>query len=159
MKKLVIAVSIIIFALSQATILNHISFFNVKPDLLLISVIMAGLFFPAGWAISFSMLSGVLKDITCVNTFGLYTVLFFCYSLLIIKLSRQISFDNDYVKLALVVIVVLLNDIAIRLTFLFLGNPVSPGIFLRILFIDSLYTAVVFPLVLKLARNFSLINE
>lgn len=159
MKKLIFAASIVISALLQTTILNRISIFNVKPDLLLICVIIASLFFSAGWAAFFSILAGALKDITCVNTFGLFTLLFFIFSFLIIKLSRKISFDNDYVKLALVVILVLLNGIVMRLLFLMSGKFISLGIFLRIVTVDSLYTAFVFPLVLSLARNFSLINE
>jgi cell shape-determining protein MreD len=94
-----------------------------------------------------------------VNAFGIHTILFALWSLLIIKLSRKISFDNDYMKIALLAAVVLFNNIIIRLVFLFLNNFISWGIFLRITFIDSLYTVLIFPLILKFARSLSLINE
>jgi rod shape-determining protein MreD len=158
-KNLIFIAIIIIFGLLQTTILNYINIFNVKPDLLLISVIIASLFFEPGWAIFLSIFSGILKDIFSVNAFGMYTTLFFIWSFLIIKLSRKISFDNDYIKLALLSIVAILNNIIIRLIFLFLGNFISWGIFSRITLIESLYTAIIFPLALKFVRNFSLISE
>jgi rod shape-determining protein MreD len=159
MNKLKFITGIIIFALLQTAILNRLAIFSIKPDLLFISVIIASLYFSCGWAIVFSMLAGFLKDITCLNSNSLYTILFILWSFAVIKLSRKISFDNDYVKLALLVIVVMLNDIIIRLIFLFLGNFISLGIFLRIIFLDSLYTALLFPLVLNLTRKLSLVSE
>ena len=153
MKHFIFIAVIIIFGLLQTTILNCINIFNVKPDLLLISVIIASLNFQPVWAISLSIFAGILKDIFSGNAFGMHTLLFFVWSFLIIKLSRKISFDSDYIKLALLSIVVILNNIITRLIFLFLGNFISLGLFLRITFIESLYTALIFPLVLKFAKT------
>jgi hypothetical protein len=89
----------------------------------------------------------------------LNTILFFLWSILIIKLSRKISFDNNYVRLVFIFIIAILNNIVSRLIFIFLGNLVSLGLFLRITFIESLYTALIFPLALKFARNLSSISE
>ncbi|MDD4894033.1 MAG: rod shape-determining protein MreD [Candidatus Omnitrophica bacterium] len=159
MKKLIFITAIIIAGLLQATVLNYISIFNVKPDLLLSCAVIASLIFSAPWAVFFSIFSGILQDILSVNAFGIHTILFALWSILIIKLSRKISFDNDYMKIALLAAVVLFNNIIIRLVFLFLNNFISWGIFLRITFIDSLYTVLIFPLILKFARSLSLINE
>ena len=159
MKIFIFIVAIIIFALLQTTILNYVNIFNVKPDLLLISAIIASLFFQPLWAISLSIFSGILKDIFSVNAFGMNTILFFLWSFLIIKLSRKISLDSNYVCLVLVFIIAIVNNIITRLIFLFLGNSISLGLFLRITFIGSLYTASIFPLALKFARNLLSINE
>jgi rod shape-determining protein MreD len=156
MKHFIFIATIIIFALLQATILNYVNIFNAKPDLLLISVIIASLFFKPRWAISLSIFSGVLKDIFSVNVFGINTILFFLWSLLIIKLSREISFDSNYVRLVFIFIIAILNNIITRLIFLFLGNFISLGLFLRITFIGSLYTALIFPLALKFAQTLSI---
>ena len=158
MKKLIFISIIIIFVLLQATVLNYVNIFNVKPDLLLISVIIASLFFEPVWAISLSIFAGILKDIFSVNAFGMNTVLFFLWSFLIIKLSRKIIFDSNYIRLALMFIIAILNSIIVRLIFLFLGNFISWGIFLRITFIESLYTALIFLLVLKFTHTL-LISE
>lgn len=153
MKNLIFIAAIAIFALLQATVLNYVNIFNVKPDLLLISVIIASLFFEPVWAIFLSLFAGILKDIFSVNAFGLNSLLFFLWSFLIIKLSRKIIFDSNYIRLALIFVVAILNNIIVRLTFLFLGNFISLGLFLRVTFIESLYTALIFPLALKFAHT------
>lgn len=158
MKKLIFTVTVIVSALLQTTILNYVRIFNVKPDLLLISVIIASLSFAPVWAISLSIFAGILKDIFSVNVFGINTLLFFLWSLSIIKLSRKITFDNNYIRLALMSIIAILNNIIMRLLFLFLGNFISWGIFLRIMLIESLYTALTLSLILKFAHTL-LINE
>jgi len=159
MKKMIFMSAIIICGLLQATVLNYINIFNVKPDLLLISVIIASLFFKPQWAIPLSIFAGVLKDIFSVNVFGMNSILLFLWSFLIIKLSRKISFDSDYIKLALLFIAVIANNIILSLIFLFLGNFISLGLFLRITFIESLYTVLLFSFLLKFARNLSLVSD
>ena len=159
MKNFIFIAAIIIFALLQVTILNYVNIFNVKPDLLLISVIIASLYFKPLWAISLSIFAGVLKDIFSVNAFGLNSILFFLWSFLIIKLSRKISFDSNYVRLVLIFIIAIVNNIITRLIFLFLGNFISIGLFLRITFIESLYTALIFPLALKFTQTLSISEQ
>lgn len=153
MKNFIFIVIIIIFGLLQTTILNYVNIFNIKPDLLLISVIIASLFFEPIWAISLSIFAGILKDVFSLNAFGMHTILFFLWSFLIIKLSRKITLDNNYIKLVLIFIIAILNNIIIRLIFLFLGNFISLGLFLRISFIEPLYTAFIFLLVLKFTHT------
>ena len=153
MKNFIFIAIIVIFGLLQTTILNYVNIFNIKPDLLLISVIIASLFFEPIWAISLSIFAGILKDVFSVNAFGVHTILFFLWSFLIIKLSRKITLDNNYIKLVLIFIIAVLNNIIIRLIFLFLGNFISLGLFLRISFIEPLYTAFIFLLVLKFAHT------
>jgi len=157
-KKLIFISVIIIFVLLEATVLNCVNVFNVKPDLLLACVIIASLFLEPAWAIFLSIFAGILKDIFSVNAFGMNTILFFLWSLLIVRLSRKITFESNYIRLALVFIIAVLNNIVIRLVFLFLGNFISWGIFLRITFIESLYTALIFPLVLKLTHTLFVIE-
>jgi len=158
-KNLIFIAVILFFALLQATILNYLNIFNVKPDLLLTSVVIACLYLEPVQAISLSIFAGVMKDIFSVNAFGINTILFFLWSFLVIKLSREISFDSSYVRLVLIFIIAILNNIVIRLIFLFLGNFISWGIFLRITFIEPLYTALIFPLALKFAQSLLPISE
>ncbi|MBI3990850.1 MAG: rod shape-determining protein MreD [Candidatus Omnitrophica bacterium] len=153
MKKLIFFFLIIIFALLQATLLNCIDIFNIKPDLLLASVIISSLSFNPVWALSLSIFAGILKDIFSANTFGMNTILFFLWSLFIIELSRGITFDSKYIRLALIFIIAILNNIIIRLIFLFLGNLIPWGIFLRITLVESLYTALFLPLVFKFSHS------
>ncbi|MDD4981043.1 MAG: rod shape-determining protein MreD [Candidatus Omnitrophica bacterium] len=144
---------IIICALLQATALNSVSIFGVKPDLLFIGVFYASIFFGVAWAVSLSIFAGFLKDMLCVNTFGVNTLLFPLFCLILIKLSREISLDNNFIRMLSLFILVLINDIIARVIFLFWGNFISWGIFLRTTFLEALYTAVVLPLVFKAIRR------
>lgn len=158
MKQWILAFIIVISALLQATVLNCVNIFNVKPDLLLICMVISSISFAPRSAISLSIFSGLLKDIFSASTFGMYTFLFLLWSFLIIKLSRKITFDSHYIQLAIIFIIAVFNNIIIRLIFLFLGNFISWGIFLRITLIESLYTLLTALLILKFTRTF-LIND
>lgn len=148
MKALIFAFTIIILALFQAAILYYVNIFNAKPDLLLISMLMASLFFEFWPAIILSIFAGMAKDIFSANV-SLSALLFPLWSFLIIKLSKKIPLDNNYIRMALIFIIANLNGIAGILIYLFLGNFIYGGIFLRTLFFGALYTAFVFPLALR----------
>ena len=120
---------------------------------------MASLFFAPGWALFLSVFAGIIKDILSVNTFGFNSLLFFFWSFSIIKLSRSITFDTNYIRLALIFVIAVFNNIIARLASIFLGNFISWGISLRIAVIGPLYTAFIFPLALKLAKQLGFSEE
>lgn len=160
MKNRTFAFVVIASALLQATALNHLRIFSVKPDLLLCSVIFASIFFKDQEALFFSALAGILKDLLSgPSPFGIYTVLFSLSGFVIMQLSKKISLDNHPVRITCVFAVAFLNNILVRLIFFFLGNPVvSLGIFLRILFLEALYTALAWPLAHKLFKGAMSLN-
>lgn len=153
MKKGAALLIIIILAILQVTVFNYFRVFSVKPDLLLIIVVLAGLSFGLREALFFSILAGILKDIFSINAFGINTLLFPLWSFLTIKLSREVSLENNFIRAVLVFIMVVLNDIAARLINLTLGNFIPMGIFLRVTFLESLYTALVSLLVFRFMRS------
>lgn len=153
MRNWVFLLAIVIFSIFQVTILNNFRIFNVKPDLLLISVVMASLIFEFKWALLLSIFIGILKDALCINTFGINTLLFPLWAFIIIKLSKKISVDNNFIRVVFVLIITISNIIITKLMFLFLNSFVIPlGIFIRTAFIESLYTALIFPLVFKIIK-------
>lgn len=152
MKNLFFLFIIIIFALFQTTILYYINIFNAKPDLLLISVLVVSLFLKLRPAILLSICAGVLKDIFSVNAFGISTLLFPLWCALIIKLSKKISIENNYIRMALIFIIANLNEMITILVFLSLGNLIYWGVFLRTVFFGTLYTTFVLPLVLRISE-------
>ena len=153
MNKLIFLAVIFLIGLLQATILDSFKFFWVKPDLLLVSAVIASLYFNLRWAMAAACLAGLLKDITGVGAFGIYTLLFPLWSFLIIRLSKQISLEHDFMPPAVVFVTVILSSIIVRAAFLLLGAPViSLGIFLRVTLIESLYTALAFPLLFKITK-------
>lgn len=146
---LLFLIIIILAGLLQATFLNYINVFNGRPNLFIISVLIASLFFKLRWAIFLSIFSGILKDALSQNSFGINTLLFPLWSFLLMRLSKEIPLDNNFIRAVSVFILVAINDIIAMVILLFLGTPVNWGVFLRIVSIDSLYTASVLPLVFK----------
>ena len=155
MRKWILPFAIIALTVFQLTILGYFKIWQVKPDLLLTCMVMTSLIFSFDWkrAISFSIFSGALKDIFYANNFGINTLVFTLWSIAILKVSKNISIDNNFNRAILICVIAILNNIIIRLIFLFLGNPVvSLGIFLGIAILESLYTALVSPLVFKIIK-------
>jgi rod shape-determining protein MreD len=132
----------------QVTLLDSFKVLGVKPDLLLACVVIASLTFDLKWALIFSVSAGFFKDIFAAQMFGINTLLFPLWSILIIRINREISFDNDYLRLALVFVVTLAQNVVTGFTLLYLGNFVPLGIFIRIVIIEALYTTACLPLLL-----------
>lgn len=149
-RKWIFLVIIVILSIFQVTILDYFKIFDARADLFLVSIMVVSLNFGLKWALSLSIFAGILKDALSINTFGINTLLFPLWSFLIIKLSKKISLDNNFIVLAVLCIIVILNDIITRLIFSFFGHFVPMGIFLRITFLESLYTTLVLFLVLRI---------
>ena len=153
MKKWLFLFGLVILATLQLTWPVFLSFFNCKPDLLLIFALAAVFYLDFKIALVFSILAGLTKDAFLPTPLALNTILFSMWSYLVYRLSRQISTDNDVVRLVLVLTVALLNNIIIGLQILNSGNIIPVGIFLRNLIVLSVYTSALSPLVFKLAKK------
>lgn len=152
MKKLIFLSAIIAACLLEATVLNYFRVFNVKPNILLAASIIASLIFSANFALMFSIISGFLKDIFCSGQFGFNSLLFALWSFLVIRLSKKITLENNFIRLALILIAVILNSIATKFVFSYSGKIVPLGIFLRITFLESIYTLFISYFVFRAIR-------
>lgn len=150
MKKLFFFVLILSLAVIQVSIFNHFRIFSVKPDFLLISMVMASVSFPPAWAVTFSIFSGFLKDGLGTSGFGVETMLFPLWSILIIKLSRKIPLDNELIRVLVVLLAVIFNAIVSRLLLLYVGNTIPSRVFLKVIIIEPIYTAFFSVLVFKI---------
>jgi rod shape-determining protein MreD len=142
----------LILGVFQVTFLNYFRIFGVKPDLLLVAVVIAGLFLETRAAIIFGMFAGIFKDVFGVNAFGLNVILFSLWGFLSANISRKVSIDDNVTRVFLVFIIALLQNIASFLSLSLSGSFVPVGIFLRISSLGSLYTALTLPLILKIAK-------
>jgi rod shape-determining protein MreD len=145
---------IVVFCILEVTILNYFRIFGVKPDLFLIFMLLTSIVFTfeLKWALFFSIFAGILKDSLVINTFGINTLLFPLWSFLIIRLSRNILIESNFIYALLIAIVAILHDMAARMILLSLGNFIPLAVFLRIMFLESFYTALILPLVFRLAQ-------
>jgi rod shape-determining protein MreD len=153
MKNLIFLAVIIILGLLQLTFLDAFMIFNIKPDLLLISALIASLFLEKKPALALSLFAGIFKDAFGSSVFGLNCLLFCLWSFVIIRISKVISIEDNFLRMALVFMVVLLHNIVYGAILIYLGNNIPLGIILRIIFVGSIYTALVFPLVFKIIKS------
>jgi len=150
MKKIIYLFLISAAFLFQGTILDSFKVFSIKPDILLIFALAAGFYFDWGWALFFSLLCGVLKDALGANAVGINCLLFPLWSFSIVELSKKVTLDNNFICAGLIFIISVLNNILIRFLFAWLGRDIYPGIFLRITFLESFYSALTWLIIFKI---------
>lgn len=150
MKKINIFFIIVILAIFQVTTLDYLKIWDIKPDLLLIALVTVSLSFRLRLALSLSVFIGFLKDTFSINTFGLNTLLFPLWTFLIIKLSRKVVLENNFIRALLVILVIIFNNLTTRFINLIFGQSIPIGIFLRVTCLESLYTLAISFLFFKL---------
>jgi rod shape-determining protein MreD len=155
MRNFFIFFSLITLATLQLSWPEGLRFFHVKPDLLLVFTVSAVFYFDFKVALAAAVLAGLLKDTFLPAEQAINTVLFSIWSYAVFRLCRQISIENNYIRLAIILIVAVLNNIILGIHSLNSGNVIPAGIFLRNLIISSLYTGAVAPLIFKLNKKIS----
>lgn len=134
------------FVLLEATFLNAVKIFNVKPDIVLVSVIGIGVSLPFTWVLALSCFAGFLLDIFSTGAFGV-NILIMCLAAFISRrASRQLYIENKYVVVTLVLVISIVCSIIRK----GIGPPLPFGVALRYCIIEVLYTLAACPLVLKI---------
>jgi rod shape-determining protein MreD len=151
MKTKLFLILIVLFALAQATLMGYLKFFGVMPDILLAVVFIAAVSFSPKQALCLSVCAGMIKDVLSVYPVGINTLIFPLWCFIIIQLSRKISLDQRLFSSLIVGIITFCNGIITHLIFFFDGNGISLLVLLRIAVIESLYTAMILPVVFKAA--------
>jgi len=152
MKKSKYLAVIFILGLLQIAIVDQFKIFGTKPDLILIGVVIAGLFYDWKWALIFGLICGGLKDIFSVDLTAVNTVISALWGFLVVQLARHINLDLNLSRAALIFIVAVFNALAMRIFFWHSGIYVPLGIFLRTAFLDSLYTGAASLLIFKILK-------
>jgi len=154
MKKwLLILFTLIVLATLQISWPSALNFFRIKPDLLLAFVISLVFYFNFKIALVSAILAGLFKDAFLPAPMAINTILFSLWSYLTFRLSSQVSTDNNYVRLIIILIIALLNNASLGMLSLNSGSYIPAGIFLRNLFISSFYTVVLSPFIFKLTKR------
>ncbi|MDD5130077.1 MAG: rod shape-determining protein MreD [Candidatus Omnitrophica bacterium] len=153
MKNLSFLLVIIIFTILGIKWPDFLNFFYCKPDLLLVFTVSLVFYTDFKTALVFAILAGMAKDVFLPWGFAVNTICFSLWSYAVARLSRQISVEEDYIRLAIVLVVALLNNFIIGLQSVSAGNIMPPGIFLRNLIIISAYTTLLSPFVFKLTKK------
>lgn len=96
-KVITFTASIFLIALIQTTILNYISVFNVKPNLLMIFVIAVALLRGNVEGAVVGFFCGLVQDATSGSIFGLYTLLGMYTGLIIGSVNKRLYRENFFV--------------------------------------------------------------
>ena len=154
MKKwLSVLFTLIILVTLQLSWPVSLSIFNTKPDLLLIFTVSLVFYFNFKIALVAGILAGLFKDAFLPSGMAINTLLFSVWSYLTFRLSSQISTENSYVRLMIILIIAVLNNTVLGMQSLNSGNYIPAGIFLRSLLISSVYTVVLSPFIFKLTKK------
>jgi len=143
---------ILVMGLLQVTVFDVFKLFNIKPDLLLISVVIAGLSFDFFWVLVYSLIAGAFKDIFGTNTFGLNTVLFVILGYLVSKANKEISIDFFLIRILVMAVVALASGIVNASALVYFGNIIPLGVMLRSIILNTIYTTALFPIVSKITK-------
>jgi len=155
MKKwLIFLIIIVVAGLLQATILNVFRVFQVKPDILLVLVVFAGVILRPKQALLIAVCAGLMKDIFGMGEIG-YSILFFpACSFAIIKIRRNIAIENEFIYTAFVFIFTILNNLAMKIAMSLTGSYIPLGQFLKVLFLESIYNSLAAFLLFLLGRKY-----
>jgi len=143
---------IFILSIFQTAFLDRFNLFGVKPDIMLVAVVIAGLCFELRWAFFYALIAGLLKDTFSSSPHILYTILFIFLAFFISKIRRKISIDNNFMRLVLIFIVSFLCSVVIGILFSLWARFIPIGIFLRTAFLDSIFTVSVSCLAFKFLK-------
>lgn len=155
MKNLLLLLFIIILTTLELNWPGFLNFFHCQPDLLLIFMLALVFYTNFKTALIFGILSGLAKDVFLPGALALNTICFSIWSYSVYRLSRQISTEENFLRLAVVLVIALLNNLIIGIKSVAAGNIIPSGIFLRNLVIASVYTSLLSPLIFKLTKKIS----
>jgi rod shape-determining protein MreD len=153
MRNLFFLLTIIILATLGLNWPIFLNFFYCKPDLLLIFMVALVFYTDFKTALIFGILAGLAKDVFLPWSLPVNMICFGIWSYLIYRLGRQISTEENYVRLAVVLAAGLLNNFIVGLQSVSAGNIMPPGIFLRNLIVVSVYSSLLSPLIFKLTKK------
>lgn len=155
MKKLLFASIIILASILQVTLIDSFKVFNVKPDLILLSAVIASLIFEFRWSVFLCVFAGMLKDVFATGVIGINTLLFPLWCVLIARLNKEINIDDDLFRIIIAFVITFLHNTMTGLILLYLGETFPLGIFLRIVCVESIYTTLALLLIFKTSAKFT----
>lgn len=152
MKKLVISFILWALVILEATVLDRMRILSVKPDLSLAAVVTLSFFYSPPQTLAFSLLAGFLKDTLSIGPLGLNTIIFVLIGYTISRLSKKFLIESLSLRVLIISLAVLLENILAQFFLSFYGKPIPLGTFAISSFIAAFYTAIISPLIIKMIR-------
>jgi rod shape-determining protein MreD len=130
-----------VIILCEFTLFNYFRvIFNAKPDAVLVVLVYYVAFFNLGWSVVFAFLAGVFRDIFSLLPFGINAISFIVWIILAKQISRRLSVENNFIRAALLFLIIVLNNLTTQ-SFLFaLDRPVAMNVFFKSVLTESILT-------------------
>ncbi|MGD9015702.1 MAG: hypothetical protein PVI33_06745 [Candidatus Omnitrophota bacterium] len=141
---------LLIIGLLQSTTLNYFPILDVKPDAILAALIMLAPFFSLGWSVAFAFLGGLFRDIFSSLPFGFNICLSMLWVILAKQIFRRLSAENGLIRNVTLCLFIVLNNLTMQSILFMFARPLSLGIFLRIVTIESIFTLALAFLIYRL---------
>lgn len=145
-----------IIAILQSTLFNYFRIFNVKPDAILIALIVSVSFFEFKWSVIFAFLCGILRDLFSILPFGLNTIIFVLWVILAKQIYRRLSVEDKLISYTVPCMIILLNNLTLQAIFFLLGQSIALGIVVKIVLLELIFAVL---LVLPLYKIFNFLLE
>ncbi len=155
MKKLRYFLILLILILLEVSFGSWRKFLFAFPDLMLSAVIMYGFIFifRKGWLILLALASGILKEAVLAGTGGARIILYLLSGLFASYIAKKISVEHIAVRIFIVGLIVLANEIILYLiNYFFKGNQAGFFYFARVSLLTAVYSAFSLFLIEKLNK-------
>ena len=138
-KQIYTLAALFIIALMQSTFLNYFRIFNLKPDAILLALIIIAPFFSLRWSVTFAFLGGIFRDIFSILPFGINIIICVLWIILAKQIFRRLSIENNLIRIIILCLIILLNNFTMQSILFILGNPIAIGTILKIVWIESVF--------------------
>jgi len=146
-RSLIIAIFIFIAAVMQLNILQSVNFFNIRPDILLILVIFFNMHFSLRKGLIIGGICGLLKDIFSSGIFGLNLFSFIICILVLKEIKKYFYKESNSMLIFTTFLISLINSIISCVAMSAILDLTFIRPFLLIIFLESIYTALISPIV------------
>ncbi|MGI6622738.1 MAG: rod shape-determining protein MreD [Clostridiaceae bacterium] len=163
MKYRVIAASILILmgAFFQSTVLEHIEILNIRPNLLIVLMVIVSLLRSPVESAAMALLFGLTLDVLMGKTLGWYALLFFLVSIPISLINEKLYRDKILVLLTLTLgSSVFVEFMFFIIVFMFRGYEYLPFIFWTVIIPEAIYNCIlILPLFKPVATVYNFLDK
>lgn len=163
MKYRVIAAGILVLiaAFFQSTLLEHIEVFNIRPNLLIVLVVIVSLLRSPVESAVMALLLGLTMDILMGKTLGWYALLFFLVSIPISMLNEKLYRDKILVLITFTFASsMLIEFMFFIIIFMFKGYEYLPFIFWTIIIPEAVFNSIlILPLFKPVAGVYNFLDR
>ncbi len=132
---------ILLFATSlQCTLLNYFRIINIKPDIMLATLVMFSFFYSLRCSLIFSLLIGIFRDVLGFLPFGFNTIICVLWVILAREIFQRLSIEDKLIRCITLFIIIVLNNLTLNCFMFIINKPIPTGILLKVIFLESLFT-------------------